>query len=87
MIAPARQTSHQYRTKIINNSRPIFSYPRLELTILCLARDCCLVLNDFEKNYCAANGGRSTTVLGDLSQVIGEFIFFDDEKTISIRLD
>ena len=42
-----------------------------------------LILHGVEKNYragCAA-------ALGDLGEVSGELVFFDDEKAISIRLN
>jgi hypothetical protein len=43
-------------------------------------------LNNFEKNYRAASKA-CAAALNDPHEVIGEFLLFDDEKVISIRLE
>jgi len=49
-------------------------------------KDFCRELNNLKKNI-ARSSGEMRTALGDLSQVIGELAFFDDEKASSVRLD
>jgi hypothetical protein len=49
-------------------------------------KDCYLVLKNLEKKHRVARRS-CAAALGDLREVIGEFVFFDDEKVIFIRLD
>ena len=48
--------------------------------------DCCPILNRLEIKY-REGWRRCAAAIGDLSEVIGEFLFFDDEKAIFIRLN
>ena len=45
---------------------------------------CYLAWKNLEKKYCP---GDAAAALSDLSEVISEFFFFDDEKPVFIRLD
>jgi hypothetical protein len=46
----------------------------------------CLTLDGPEKNYRAARVAAWAS-LGNLSEVIGELVFFDDEKALSVGLN
>ena len=48
--------------------------------------DLCPILDSFKK-ITGRLGGCAPAGLGDLSQIVGEFLFLDDEKVISIRLN
>src|SRR5258705_12497229 len=51
-----------------------------------MENNCCLKLDNLEKE-CRAACVEARRALCNLRQVIGEFLFFDDEKTIFIRLN
>jgi hypothetical protein len=48
--------------------------------------DCCPILDRLEIKY-REGWRRCAAAIGDLSEVIGEFLFFDDKKAIFIRLN
>jgi hypothetical protein len=48
--------------------------------------DLCPILDRFKK-ITGRFGGFAPAGLGDLSRVIGEFVFFEDEKVFPIRLN
>ena len=48
--------------------------------------DCCPILDRLEIKY-REGSRRCAAALGDLSEVIGEFLFFADEKAIFISLN
>jgi hypothetical protein len=50
-------------------------------TLRRLGQSCCLVLDNFEKNYGAASVA-AAAALSDLVKVGGELVFFDDEKVL-----